>query len=74
MTASNLVAVDKEAKTIEGEGRPEVTAACIHLGIRRVCPKATVIMHIHQPFATTLGELLGHLLEAFPHLELDKTI
>ncbi|XP_076060986.1 putative aldolase class 2 protein RP493 [Oratosquilla oratoria] len=55
VTASSLLAVDADAKTVEGQGRPDITAACIHLGIRRVRPDAKVIFHTHQPYATTLA-------------------
>ncbi|CAL4083067.1 unnamed protein product [Meganyctiphanes norvegica] len=53
--ASSILGVDSNGSTVEGEGRPETTAACIHLGIRKVNPDAKIIMHTHQPWATAMG-------------------
>ncbi|KAK4324179.1 hypothetical protein Pmani_005182 [Petrolisthes manimaculis] len=53
--ASELLGVDKDAKLVEGEGEPDLTASCIHLGIRSIRPDAKVIMHTHQPYATALA-------------------
>ncbi|CAL4075823.1 unnamed protein product, partial [Meganyctiphanes norvegica] len=57
VSASNLLGVDKSGSVLEGDvsQTPELAAACIHLGIRRVRPDAKVIMHTHQPYATALG-------------------
>lgn len=56
VTASNLIGVNGEAQTVEGEGNVDIAASSIHLGIRKVRPDAKVIMHTHQPYATSLGE------------------
>ncbi|XP_069987406.1 putative aldolase class 2 protein RP493 isoform X2 [Penaeus vannamei] len=55
VTASNLVMIDPDAGLVEGDTDPEVTASCIHLGIRMVRPEAKVIMHTHQPHVTALA-------------------
>ncbi|XP_071552794.1 putative aldolase class 2 protein CC_1201 [Panulirus ornatus] len=55
VTASNLLEVDWTGQTVQGEGKADVTAACIHLGIRHIRPDAKVIMHTHQPYATALA-------------------
>ncbi|KAG0728408.1 Adducin-related protein C1289.14 [Chionoecetes opilio] len=52
VTASNLLGLNERAEVVEGEGHVDVTASCIHLGIRQVRPDATVILHTHQPYAT----------------------
>ncbi|KAK3888004.1 hypothetical protein Pcinc_007916 [Petrolisthes cinctipes] len=55
--ASELLGVDRDARLVEGEGEgePDITASCIHLGIRSIRPDAKVIMHTHQPYATALA-------------------
>ncbi|XP_064109857.1 putative aldolase class 2 protein PA3430 [Macrobrachium nipponense] len=58
VTASNLVSVeckDGQCRLHEGDMMPEITASSIHLGIRQIRPDATVIMHTHQPYATSLA-------------------
>lgn len=55
VTASNLVGLDSEAKTVEGDGAPETTASCIHISIHKMRPDIRVIMHTHQPYVTALG-------------------
>ncbi|KAG0728409.1 putative aldolase class 2 protein PA3430 [Chionoecetes opilio] len=55
VTASNLVGLDSEAKTVEGEGSPETTASCIHLSIHKMRPETKVVMHTHQPYVTALA-------------------
>jgi len=57
VSASSLLGVDKLGSVLEGDPQqtPELAAACIHLGIRRIRPEAKVIMHTHQPYATALG-------------------
>ena len=45
VTASSLIGLDKEGNVVEEGcygGGPEMSAACIHLGIRRVLPKLKV--------------------------------
>lgn len=55
VTASCLIGLDESAKIVEGEGEPELTAACIHLGVRRVKKQAKVLMHVHPPWMSAMG-------------------
>ncbi|KAK8393095.1 hypothetical protein O3P69_013259 [Scylla paramamosain] len=57
VTASNLVGIDSEAKTVEGEGSPETTASCIHLSIHKMRAGTKVVMHCHPPYTTALASL-----------------
>ena len=40
VTASSLIGVNENAEVVEGGGKPEMSTARIHLGIRRVKPEA----------------------------------
>jgi len=55
VTASCLLGLNPVGQVMEGEGEPELSGACIHLGVRRARPEAKVIMHTHTPYATALG-------------------
>ena len=55
VTASGLLGLDPAGKVLEGDGEPELSGACIHLGVRRSRPDAKVIFHTHTPYATALG-------------------
>lgn len=58
VNASSLIGVDAVNNVVEPGsvgGEPESSAACIHLGIRRVLPDAKVIFHTHTDYATALG-------------------
>ena len=44
MTASSILGLDREGGVLEGRGEPELSGACIHLGVRRARPGARVIM------------------------------
>ncbi|XP_045607877.2 putative aldolase class 2 protein RP493 [Procambarus clarkii] len=57
VTASNLVGLDSDAQTVEGEGSPETTASCIHLSIHKMRSDIRVIMHTHQPYVSALASL-----------------
>lgn len=57
VTASNLIGLDMTGKTVEGTGSPETTASCIHISIHKSRPDIRVVMHTHQPYATTLASL-----------------
>ncbi|GIX26845.1 aldolase [Pelomicrobium sp. G1] len=63
ITASRLLLVDAEGRVLEGEGRVEKTALCIHTALHRRNPRAACVLHTHMPYATALamtegGELL----------------
>lgn len=57
VTASNLLGLDMSAKTVEGEGSPDVTASSIHLAVHQKRPDIRVVMHTHQPYVSALAAL-----------------
>jgi len=63
MTASALIAIDAEGRTVEGEGRPPVSGVGIHVPIHLAHPKARVVLHCHMPYATALTAIKGGRLE-----------
>ena len=44
MTATSILGLDRQGAVLEGRGEPELSGACIHLGVRRTRPGARVIM------------------------------
>ena len=44
VTASSILGLDGAGGVLEGRGEPELSGACIHLGVRRSKPGAKVIM------------------------------
>ena len=54
VTASSIVLCDGNGQVLEGDNTVEDTAFYIHSGIHRNVPNATVVLHTHQPFTTTL--------------------
>ncbi|XP_054713398.1 uncharacterized protein LOC129222865 [Uloborus diversus] len=54
VTPSNLIGVDQNNDVVEGTGKPEITALCIHMGIYSEHPEVRCIMHTHMPYATSL--------------------
>lgn len=46
MTASSILGLDTAGRVMEGQGEPELSGACIHLGVRRTRPGAKVNTHI----------------------------
>ena len=63
ITASSLVLSDAEGNVLEGENTVERTAFCIHAPIHRLVPSAVVVLHTHQPYATSLTLLEEGRLE-----------
>ena len=63
ITASSLVLSDAEGNVLEGENTVERTAFCIHAPIHRLVPSAVVVLHTHQPYATSLTLLEDGRLE-----------
>lgn len=63
ITASSLVLCDGSGNVLEGENTVETTAFCIHAPIHRMVPNATVVLHTHMPYATSLTLLEGGRLE-----------
>ena len=59
--ASDLVVFDESGATLEGEGRVEISARCIHAPIHRITG-AQAVLHTHQPYATALNLLADNRL------------
>ena len=53
VTASSLAVVGIDGTAITGTAPP--TGVGIHAPIHRLCPQATVVLHTHQPWTTTLA-------------------
>ncbi len=63
LTASDLIVVDYEGRTVEGEGEAESTAFHIHSRIHKASPRAGCVLHTHMPHATALTMVEGGRLE-----------
>ena len=50
----DLIVVDAEGNTLEGEGEIEMSSFIIHVPIHLANPRAKCIMHTHMPYATAL--------------------
>lgn len=61
--ASDMIVVDFEGRTIEGEGEAESTAFHIHSRIHKASPRAACVMHTHMPYASALTMVEGGRLE-----------
>ena len=53
--ASDIITVATDGTLISGTHEAEPTAFFIHSGIHRNIPAATVVLHTHMPYATTLA-------------------
>lgn len=67
ITASNLIVCDFDGKVIRGDGEPAASAHHIHAPIHRLVPRARVLLHTHQPYATALTMIEGGRLEWVLH-------
>lgn len=63
VTASRLIVCDFEGRVVRGEGEPSASAHHIHAPIHRRVPRAKVLLHTHQPYATALTMLGNGRLE-----------
>lgn len=63
ITASNLIVCDFEGKVVRGDGTPSPSAHHIHAPIHRLVPRARVLLHTHQPYATALTMIADGRLE-----------
>lgn len=63
ITASNLIVCDFDGKVVRGDGEPASSAHRIHAPIHRLAPRARVLLHTHQPYATALTMLADGRLE-----------
>jgi ribulose-5-phosphate 4-epimerase/fuculose-1-phosphate aldolase len=63
ITASNLIVCDFDGKVVRGDGEPSPSAHHIHAPIHRLVPRARVLLHTHQPYATALTMIAGGRIE-----------
>lgn len=63
ISASNLIVCDFNGNVVRGEGEPAASAHHIHAPIHRLIPKARVLMHTHQPYATALSMIKNGRIE-----------
>jgi ribulose-5-phosphate 4-epimerase/fuculose-1-phosphate aldolase len=63
INVSNLIVCDFEGRVVRGEGEPSASAHHIHAPIHRRVPRAKVLLHTHQPYATALSMLGNGRLE-----------
>jgi ribulose-5-phosphate 4-epimerase/fuculose-1-phosphate aldolase len=63
VTASNLLMLDAEGRTLQGEGEFEKTAFYIHSRIHLANPAAACVLHTHMPYATALTLIENGRLE-----------
>jgi ribulose-5-phosphate 4-epimerase/fuculose-1-phosphate aldolase len=59
--ASDLMVFDETGTTLQGRGKVEISARCIHAPIHRITG-AQVVMHTHQTWATALNMLKDNRL------------
>lgn len=75
LTVSDIMQVDAEGRTLDGQ-RPSAETA-LHMQVYRRYPEAAFILHHHSPYATLLSQLASgdillsdyELLKAFPGVE-----
>lgn len=63
VTASNLVAVTPDGRSVGGEGRLNASAWAIHAPIQRARPDIACALHVHPPFGTALASINGWTLD-----------
>jgi ribulose-5-phosphate 4-epimerase/fuculose-1-phosphate aldolase len=63
ITASNLIVCDFDGQVVNGDGEPAASAHHIHAPIHRLMPRARVLMHTHQPYASALAMIANGRLE-----------
>jgi len=63
ITASKLIVCDLDGQVVRGDGKPSASAQHIHGPIHRLVPRARVLLHTHQPYATALTMVAGGRLE-----------
>jgi len=63
ITASNLIVCNFDGKVVNGDGEPSPSAYHIHAPIHRLLPRARVLFHTHQPYATALTMIDGGRIE-----------
>ena len=61
--AGDLLLVDATGKVLEGGGKAEVSAICIHAPLHRRHPRGRCVLHTHMPYATALTAIEDGRLE-----------
>lgn len=61
--ASDLLRIDSEGNLLEGEGRVERSAVCIHAPMHKRLPHARCILHAHPPYSSALTAIESGRLE-----------
>ncbi len=61
----NLIAIDLEGNTLEGQGQVEKSAFHIHAGLHRARPDLRCFLHAHLPYATALSMLKDNRLRPY---------
>jgi ribulose-5-phosphate 4-epimerase/fuculose-1-phosphate aldolase len=64
VTASNLLIVDREGNVVEGRGKAERSAICIHSRIHERISRAACVLHSHMRHAKWLSTVEGGRLQA----------
>jgi len=64
VTASNLLVVDREGNVVEGRGKAERSAICIHSRIHERISRATCVLHTHMRYAKWLSTVKAGRLQA----------
>lgn len=57
--ASDIIVIDEEGNTVDGKGKSDRAAVCIHVGLHQAHPRARCVLHTHQKFGTWLGNIEG---------------
>ena len=63
ITASSIILMDEQGKTLEGNGRPPRTGHSIHTRVHIRHPNAKVVLHLHAPYTTAICAIDGGRLE-----------
>jgi ribulose-5-phosphate 4-epimerase/fuculose-1-phosphate aldolase len=63
ITASSTIVCNFDGKVVSGDGEPSPSAYHIHAPIHRLLPRARVLFHTHQPYATALTMIDGGRIE-----------
>jgi ribulose-5-phosphate 4-epimerase/fuculose-1-phosphate aldolase len=53
--ASSMLALNEQNEVVEGKGKAERSAACIHRGVHNLRDDAKCVIHTHAPYSAALG-------------------
>jgi ribulose-5-phosphate 4-epimerase/fuculose-1-phosphate aldolase len=63
ITASSLLVIDDQGRTVEGTGRAPTSGFAIHTRVHLIHPAAKVVLHLHAPYSTALTAIAGGRVE-----------